>query len=537
MEIRGSNPLVLTATGTVRIGGSIHLSGSDGTSDNSFDSAVSIMPGGKGGAGGGAGGPGHPIFHWPPGQISNTTLVSPPFGGNGFGPDRVLEIGGGGGQSGIKDEAKKGKYGTDQEISCNELSNNDNGSEAGGGSGGSFLTLGAEGRTGIGNVLVDGAGGYQVRTPIDPHWDELAPGAIGRSPFHDGNPDNDFIGVAGELKEIQGGQGGGGGGSLTEAYYCGDHCKADGDPTNDELCKGGEFGGAFADSVGDARGGGGGGGGGAILLQALGSIELLKTAQILAAGGGGGGGEALGRSNWGGPAASGSGGAILLQSADSIKIRNGAEVDVRGGSLRTNGGHGIIQLQVPLGEVADVLDPNDLKPTESWVDQDNTKNPARFTPFSAAVSRWFDMGRTIARDPVGSRPTFSFRGLDGAGFVETDAEGNVLDPENIDLRCDYLGQEDPLNPGNYRDGQEPRANFIPPNASVQVLFQGADAIVPGSKEVDPDTVTPWSPDASIADALQFLRYKVVFDVAADGSDPSVRSPRPAVQWVSIRSDF
>ena len=72
-------------------------------------------------------------------------------------------------------------------------------------------------------------------------------------------------------------------------------------------------------------------------------------------------------------------------------------------------------------------------------------------------------------------------------------DGTIPNPDAIDIRVDYLGQIDPEDPSRYLPGEEPRANFIPDNASVTVLFQGANPIADGSKEIDPVEVTDWYP--------------------------------------------
>ena len=540
LEVRGSNPIVLTATGSVKINGTITVDGQNGADDNSFDSGVASMPGGRGGPGGGRGGEGHPILYFPPGSVSNLTLVSPQFGGSGWDPFGKQGPGGGGGECGIMDRKDDtGKYGTNQEIACNEFGH-DNDSFAAGGGGGSYLSKGGVGRAGEGNVRADGQGLWDLteKSKGDDEWNVLKNGKKGQTPFRDKLPNNDFIGPAGELTELQGGYGGGGGGSRTEAYYCGTDCLEDQDPNNDDRCMGGEFGGAFADSVGDARGGGGGGAGGAIMIQSLGQIELKPSCVLTAVGGRGGGGETLGNSNWGGPGGGGTGGAIVLQSAEMVVVRSKAKILVDGGSGKGSpGGHGIVQLQVPAGLAAQVENTNSISPPEAWVDSANKRNPALFTPISAATSVWYDMGRVTERPPENLNPVFAFRGTDDLGFVMTDDDGNVIDPGNASIRCDYLGQFDPFNPGGYKDGEEPRANYIPPTASVQVLFQGGDPVVPGSKEVDIKTMTTWEPDIEIASGLQFVRYKIVFDIAADGNPVHPESPRPAVQWISLDSEF
>ena len=536
LDIRGNKPLVITATKNVQFAGKILLDGKRGTSENAFDSGVASIPGGKGGAGGGRGGESHPIFFWPPDQFAQASLVSPPRGGQGFGPGDVERTGGEGGESGIRDDPDKGKYYTDQQMLCSEFDGGNNGDQAAGGSGGSFLSKGKTGRQGNGNVRPDAQGNWILtERKGNEDWKVLYPGAPGISPFADADSNNDFIGVNGELKELIGGQGGGAGGSRSEAFYCGVWCKNDSDPDNDNVCKGGEWGNPpkFGDSVGDARGGSAGGGGGAVMIQALGAVTIQKSAQILARGRPGGGGETTGRSNWGGPAGGGSGGAIVIQSAEKILVKKGANLDVSS----TGGGAGLVQLQVPVGSEAEVEDLASIDPTSSWVDSDNTMNPARFTAFSAGISTWFDLGRTIDRPPADTNPIFEFYGLDVDGYVRTDDDGNVLDPDLVDIRCDYLGQLDPLRPGEYKEGQEPRAHFIPKNATVQVLFQGARAIAEGSKEVDVDTITDWTPDPTELNSMQFLRYRITFDIAADKSRLRADAPRPAVQSMNVRTRF
>ena len=556
IEVRGPNPLVFTATGSVRIGGKIQLNGQAGVEENAFDSAVTSLPGGSGGAGGGRGGVGQPIVYFPADDVSNLTLVTPFAGGTGWGPGNVEQIGGTGGQTGMLDHKP---YGVDNEIVCTEVqSSHNNGYKPPGGGGGTFLKKGKRpDKDGIGNVLPDGQGGWILRTKKDDgdNFDVLIRGDLGQLVFVDEDKSNDFFGVRGEHQQIHGGQGGGAGGSAADAYYCGVWCLRDLDPNNDDLCLH-EWGDppSFADSVGDARGGSGGGGGGALQIKALGPITLSGSAVLSANGGKGGGGEALGCGNWAGSGGGGSGGFIGLQSADSITVFSGATVETVRGLLGEassstaylgcdegkknigaggDGGHGLIQLQVPAGTKVNAHNGHNIF-MNSWSDPDNLLNPAEFTPVSVAVSTWFDMGRTVTRSP-GSTPEFSFFGLDASGFVETDADGNVLDSRSI--RCDYLGQEDPLDPGQYKDGQEPRANYIPPNATVQVEFQGADAVVAGSKEVDPATITPWTAEITDLDGMQFLRYRITFDITADSSELGPESPRPAVQTVQIESEF
>ena len=582
----GNNPLVLSATGSVRISGTIAIGGQNGTGEYAYDSAVTSVPGGAAVAGGGRGGEGHPILFFPPDQISISNLVSPPFGGQGFGIDPadgvMKRIGGGGGQSGMIDNPdSKGNYSTDHEPDiCNEFRLTNPGVKVPGGGGGSMYLQGfqpgnADGgysgklKDGRGNVLPDGQGGYVIRDISDRL---LHCGTPGADPFfNDGTSQNDFFGTHGQLTRLVGGQGGGAGASNVEGYYCGIWCDHDAITTNDGVCNGEDFGpsGQFADSVGDARGGGGGGGGGVLLIQALGSIRLEGTALLDASGGDGRGGEAVGCSNFGGGGGGGAGGMLVLQSATSIRVVTGAVIDVREGTGDSasdgdiynggicsddggpdgaigdggHGGQGFVQLQVPLGQTAIVDDAASTFPRKNgkfdplpWIDSTNSLNPVEFSPLSSALSKWFDLGRVIERSP-GATPVFSFGGLDPDGFVLTDADGNVLDPAGTDIVCDDLGEFDPIL-HVYKPGREPKSDFIPPNASVKVEFQGASAIVAGSKEIDPASVTSWSTSPTIADGLQFIRWRITFDLTAHTSDPlSPQTPRPTVQSIRIPAQF
>jgi len=581
----GPNPLVLTATGSVHIAGDVLLAGEDGTPENAYDSGITSIPGGAGIGGGGRGGESHPILFFPPDQISYLTYVDPLYGGTGYGIDAadgvMKRIGGTGGQCGCLDlKDSNGKYQTNQEIDCSEFRGPHSNEKPPGGGGGSMLMKGITpglfdkvggnrlgDANGVGNVLPDGAGTYIVRDYAgDSTQDDLLCGVGGTHPFFDdGNAANDFIGTKGQVTRLIGGQGGGGGASLTESYSCGCWCHKDSDPNNDLVCDSpnDDFGcpnPTRAGSVGDARGGGAGAGGGGLLIQALGPITLDATCNIDAAGGRGMGGEALGCSYWGGGGGGGSGGAILLQSGTSILVQSGAILDVTGGpgnkaendnfyftcdtGLATGnagdaggGSPGMIQLQVPAGLTATVVSSStSLRPSSAWIDPSNTLNPVEFTPISVAISTWFDLGRVTNRPPATTNPVFSFQGLDAQGFVVTDSAGNVVSPSTTDVVCSYLGQFDPVLK-RYKPGEDPRADFIPLNASVKVEFQGANPIVEGSKEVDPATLTNWSPTPSVASGRQFLRWRITLDVTADGSALSPSTRLPIVESIQVDAQF
>ncbi len=612
LEPRGPNPLVLAATGSVRISGSILMDAQNGTNELNVDSATTSRPGGRGGPGGGRGGEGQPsVFRG--NFVRKLNQISPPSGGHGWGPRDREQIGGRGGESGTLDRnigrekylkpegedcppdweevRQNGKsfcrrevvddsfFGKDHEIQCAEtLNTHSNGYKPPGGGGGSFLNRGGRRPHGIGNVLADGQGGYILRTPATHEdYDVLRAGIGGDAVFGDDDRNNNFIGPRGEVTEVIGGQGGGAGGSALDSYYCGHWCKNDDDPRNDRICIPERFFGRgppwrFASSVEDARGGSGGGGGGALSIEALGPIEFTGSCRIRCGGGRGGGGESIGCGNFSGSGGGGSGGAILVRSATSVTVRPGVRFHVLGGKgapttsqlpgamgcstlvdeegneldpfqypgAGGDGSAGIVQLQVPLGKVATVED-FAFTPRRTWLDSKNLLNPTEFTNVSVAVSDWYDLGRVIRRPPVGTNPVFRFQGLDEQGYVLTDDHGNVFDPKNADIRVDFLGQEDPLKPGSFLPGGEPRSHYVPPGTTVRVEFQGASAVADGAREIDPDSITPapgeWAPTPAVANGQQFVRYRVTFDLAADGGEVTPETSRPTVQRLSIHAEF
>ncbi len=571
---RGNNPLVFKATGSVRIAGDILVSGDDGSSEFAYDSSITAIPGGPARAGGGRGGDSHPVTFFPADTINYLTLVSPTYAKTGLGMDPVTgemkEIGGTGAQSGALDtKDSKGKYQTNDEMgNCDEFRSISTNAKIAGGGGGSMFRAGVVPKdtsgnilNGIANVKPDGTGKWLVSDDNT----NLA-GVGGAHPFApDGTLSNDYFGKLGQLKRLIGGQGGGGGGTQCDSYFCGNWCDIDKDSTNDGCCANEDNLPAQgrSPSVGDSRGGAGGGGGGAFMVQALGDITLEATALLESSGGNGGGGEGIACSYWGGGGGGGAGGMIILQSASTILVKQSAIIDVRRGlgdnaapnndyadcSNSNNGvagdggdgGHGMIQLQVPAGSTATVVAPGSdvngsIRPLASWVDPNNTLAPVEFTPISVALSQWHDFGRVIERSPANTNPVFSFSGLDGGGYVATDGSGNVLSPGTSDILVGYLGQFDTLT-GTYAPGQEPRTNFIPTNARLKVEFQGADAIVEGSKEVDPATLTAWSSNVAVANGHQFLRWRITFDTTFDGSTLTPTTPRPIVERLEIHTDF
>lgn len=389
---RGSNPLIITATGNVVIEGEIDLNGSFGTGDDTFDSAITPMPGGSPGPGGGKGGDGHPVKSLA-GASSLKFMQTPQYAQSGYGPGNKGPGGGGGGQCGCTLPWISFTPNT-----CTGYAGTGDGSRGSGGGGGSFgvfypdqptlpmfpavpeppgvAVSGRRGTIGIGNHLPVA---FKPSQPIPSE-----PGAYQAQP---GNPTN-AVAMANPNP------------TFTQAYQQGmiyDIVKTstgtdiafkidldwpkthkitlygnagpgvfvDEDPDNNFIGSGGEVssviggqggGGAGSRTEGldqdckvvifnnagypftvlDARGGGGGAGGGAMLIQALGTIEIRGSkAKIEAKGGDGGGGEGTQDSSRGGGGGGGSGGAVILQSAANVIMNDtslqGEVIDVSGG--------------------------------------------------------------------------------------------------------------------------------------------------------------------------------------------------------------
>jgi len=322
----GSNPLVLKATGTITIAGTIDVSGLNGMDDVTFDSAFVPTPGGLGGPGGGRGGVGQPTV--PEYFQTLTQLRSPQGGEDGFGYSNLVQNGGRGGESGA--------VGTSVKYQDSANGGDDPDSRGAGGGGGSFLQEGGFGYLGRGawGANPDDPARYFFRdawwfdngnpNPI-PSVDQYMTthprgGDPGDRPFSDGDDQNDFIGIGGEVPFLRGGQGGGGGGSRLDSM----------NPATIALGAG-TLPLPLDRSAFDAKGGGGGGGGGALGLYALGDIVIESTGVILARGGYGGGGEVIGYSDYGGGAGGGSGGAVIIDSGMEIAVRAGAIIDLSGG--------------------------------------------------------------------------------------------------------------------------------------------------------------------------------------------------------------
>ena len=320
LRVIGPNPLVVFASGTVRIEGTIDLSGTSSPGVTTINTTNLPEPGAPGQAGGGDGGTGNP-----------NTASPTPMGGNGLGAFGTEDGGGRGGETGWNNvsafqlEERRGAGGGGGTFGANQAQEF-----------GSIAQFGAWDQTFIGLDAEDGFANQRraaqgaITGPEGPLG-----GRVGPRPFTDGNPINDFYGygldpqtgaiVVGELAQPWAGAGGGAGGN---ASFVG---------------VGGTWPPPF-NPTGDEKGAGGGGGGGSLEILALGDIVFGRAGLILCRGGDGGWGEnTLFLNRVGGSSGGGSGGHVILQTAGVIDFRSSlglASVEpgaIVGGILATGG--------------------------------------------------------------------------------------------------------------------------------------------------------------------------------------------------------
>ncbi len=561
---RGSNPLVLTATGDVNIGGTIDVSGMKGHHDITFDSGFTPVFGGKGGPGGGRGGMSQPSI--PEDFRSLKDLITPAFAEQGWGYSDLNQVGGRGGETGADS--------TDIKMNGNSPDKYSRGAGAGGGS---FLTIGDPGREGMGRYGVMEDGTPYIRDGNAPP----SGGLPGDPVFTDGNPDNDFFGGVGELQTLIGGMGGGGGGTRWDSL--------------NPASQGAVQGTMYPPCLYDAKGGGGGGGSGSVAIHAMGSIVLTYESKILAIGGAGAGGEQVGAANFGGASGGGSGGAIILHSGVGITLEGyylgqAAEVNVSGGTPGDakektksataigkgfcnplppkqypqfcsysegdggQGGYGVIQLQVDdpankitihpdsfVGATIVEVDWGNLSPkgfdlykftyvTDPVVDP--YKTVATLSSKSYGLSKWIDMGLTIRRPAIQVGPDLinppvflGFEGTDSlTGTVITEASGYVKNSGIPDFNDIEVDSPDLLI-----------ADYIASDNDVIVEFQGAMAAVPGSA-VPGKPYSAWTADITSLSGYQFVRYRINLDVSKSGN-PTIYSTRPQVNLTRLRMRY
>lgn len=449
IRIQGPNPIVINATGDVRIEGRLTVDGLNAKDVVGINSANIPQPGGAGTAGGGRGGDGS--------EVRNN---STPRGGRGQGPFGRVGAGGIGGETAFA----RGQPNRDWR-------------RPGGGGGGRFAQPA--------DPELDASAGYDGHAMSRGAETGRTPargGPPGLGPFTDGDPTNDFFGVraetdptsgsllrlvAGELAQPWAGYGGGGGGDSVPA----------GSFPNPKWKKGS-----------DEKGGSGGGGAGSVRLRALGRIVFGARGRITANGGRGGTGENLGVNHHiAGTGGGGSGGHVLLEAgvkidfSDSNNPANEVElseyVQAKGARLRrgrpTTGGAvsyggavgaGVIQLHVADPLVRPSSDPSGaiVVPALAELEPDVLRAvnvPAgipmilTFGPRSKTRSRWISIGGADESPrAAASAMGFTFEGVEkvGAqdGIVQTAGGGvrelaPLIGPANLGPEL-YLVADDTL---------------------------------------------------------------------------------------------
>ncbi|MEQ8763838.1 MAG: Ig-like domain-containing protein [Planctomycetota bacterium] len=516
IDVSGSRPLYIYATGTILIGQGAEIDASGDAGRSVFtvpNLGGQLTNGGAAGPSGGNGGAGSPMD-------SSRSGIQSLEGLPGNGPYNNPGAGGQPGQSGGPPGSSTDPTGA-------------------GGGGGSHLTQGRNrnnrNRDNNGCLQADGEPGNKGTIP----------GVAGPSQFQDPDETNNFYGRGGEfaLAQAGGGQGGGGGGDQL------------GEPSPP------------APSNTDDAGGGGGGGGGMVYLGALGNIIVEDNAFIDCGGGNGGGGSNNGESKWGGGGGGGAGGVIIMHALGTISVAGLLSVgggttsgDVSGdqpGQINNNryvggwGGSGVIQFEGPSRSVsgatifplfsdtpgaefnedpefyADAADCAALScPAAPGECINQTAMPlsrdlSEFSNLSMARSQWIFTGETDRRGT--GWPHYEFTGVNADGIVQTDGSGNILDTTYFSIATDVSGNV--------------RNDFIAPNTQVVIEWQGADELEPrGTGLPDPDSIVPststWTTDISDLDGKRFVRFRVRFNTALDGN-VTLNAPRPQIN----RLDF
>jgi hypothetical protein len=307
VRVEGTAPLLIQASGAVRIDGTLDASGHSSPGVTTLNTANIPEPGATGVAGGGKGGTGSPL-----------TTQSSPQGGNGFGAFDSADLGGGGGETGWSNlsqqlDSRRGAGGGGGALGANQAQAGD---PALGDWNQSFIGLDIE--SGFSNKSPEAQGAFTgIAGPFG--------GRAGNQPFDDGDPSNDFYGIAldangnatlGELDQPWAGAGGGGGG---DASF---------------VAAGGTFPNVPFNPNADEKGGSGGGGGGSVTILAAGDIVFGSHGRILARGGSGGGGENTSFLNRvGGAGGGGSGGHVILQTLGVIDMRQSVGPSTSAASL------------------------------------------------------------------------------------------------------------------------------------------------------------------------------------------------------------
>ncbi|TAH34419.1 MAG: hypothetical protein EYC70_15875 [Planctomycetota bacterium] len=132
-------------------------------------------------------------------------------------------------------------------------------------------------------------------------------------------------------------------------------------------------------------------------------------------------------------------------------------------------------------------------------------------PDSAQVNRSFEIV-AVDYDRPNDRLTLTTRTTDGAMTFDVGVQWAVREKF---FRVATSGLKDAL----------------PPSVNVNMVFQGADdpqnaaGIVPGENE--------WTADLSLLQGKRYVRYRINFDINANGAGVTLNNPRPSVDYLKL----
>lgn len=110
----------------------------------------------------------------------------------------------------------------------------------------------------------------------------------------------------------------------------------------------------------------------------------------------------------------------------------------------------------------------------------------------------------------------------------------TVDGVGTPLAAFTIGDTFELRPRFFRVKTSGVRDWLPNSASIRIEFQGAPA--DAFQHADETHATAWSSDVNSlrsASGLAFLRFRVTFDLSADGSTLSTASPRPSLEFLRV----
>jgi hypothetical protein len=137
----------------------------------------------------------------------------------------------------------------------------------------------------------------------------------------------------------------------------------------------------------------------------------------------------------------------------------------------------------------------------------------------------------------------------GATSTRFDVASAVNDAGAGTLRLTVAGTGTPLagfGPGDtfelrprfFRVRTNSTRDWLPSSASIRIEFQGAPANA--MNQPDEAHASAWSADVNALESvagLAFVRFRVEFDLAADGSDVTLSSPKPSLEFLRVPYRF